>query len=72
MEGDGIQFERNGAEETRSGIDAFVLAVGYRPNNELIKKAANKGVEHYAVGDCDEVANALESIHGAFRVALRI
>jgi len=47
-------------------MDAYVMATGYVPDQSLKKIFLQMKKDVYEIGDCKEVANALESIHQAF------
>jgi len=63
---DKIFCEHDGKETVFSGMDAYVLASGYGPDQRLKNCLMEMKKEVYEIGDCKEVANALESIHQAF------
>ena len=66
---DKIFCEHDGKEKVFSGMDAYVMATGYVPDQSLKKILLEMKKEVYEIGDCKEVANALESIHQAFWLA---
>jgi NADH dehydrogenase FAD-containing subunit len=63
---DKIFCEHDGKEKVFSGIDAYAMATGYVPDQSLKKIFLQMKKDVYEIGDCKEVANALESIHQAF------
>jgi len=69
IHGDKIYCEHGGTETVFSGMDAYVLATGYVPDRRLKKGLMESKKEVYVIGDCKEVATALESIHEAFWLA---
>ena len=52
--------------------DTIVIAAGYKPNQDIIKKLDGKIDELYKIGDCVSVRTALEAIHEGFEVGLKI
>ena len=66
---DKIFCEHDGKKTVFSGMDAYVLATGYVPDQSLQKGLMEMKKEVYEIGDCKAVANALESIHQAFWLA---
>jgi len=52
--------------------DTVVIAVGAEPNNELIKQLEGKVPEVYAIGDCVNPRKALEAVHEATELAVKI
>lgn len=69
IHGDKIFCEQDGKETVFSGMDAYVLAAGYEPDQSLKQALTASGKEVYEIGDCKEVANALEGIHQGFWLA---
>ena len=67
---DGITVEKEGKRESLKG-DAVVLAMGLKPDSELMESLQGKVSLHYA-GDCVEVAKILEAIHGGFKVGCEV
>ena len=66
---EGIMIARDGREEKMKLPDTVVIAMGARPN-PLSAKDIESPV-HY-VGDCQKVGNAMDAIHGAFQIAVKI
>jgi 2,4-dienoyl-CoA reductase-like NADH-dependent reductase (Old Yellow Enzyme family)/NADH dehydrogenase FAD-containing subunit len=64
-----IFCEHDGKEMVFSGMDAYVMATGYVPDQSLKKILLEMKKDVYEIGDCKQVANALESIHQAFWLA---
>ncbi|MEM3759882.1 MAG: FAD-dependent oxidoreductase [Candidatus Bathyarchaeia archaeon] len=52
--------------------DTVVLAVGAKPNNELVNSLKGKVPNLLAVGDCVKPQKILEAIHDSFKVAMTI
>jgi len=67
----GVIVAKNGEEEFFEA-DSVVIAVGFKPNNQLAQQLEGKIPELYTVGDCVEPRKALEAIHEGFGVALKI
>jgi NADPH-dependent 2,4-dienoyl-CoA reductase/sulfur reductase-like enzyme len=63
---------RNGQEETISGGDNIVLALGTRPANELAEQIKGKVIEVHTIGDAKEPRKALDAIEEGARVARKI
>jgi len=63
---------RNGQEETISGGDSIVLALGTRPANELAEQIKGKMIEVHTIGDAKEPRKALDAIEEGARVARKI
>jgi len=69
---DGAILERNGEEETLSGFDAIVLAMGVVPVNELAVKIQGKIKEMYVIGDAKQPRKALDAIAEAAEIGRKI
>ena len=67
--GEGLRVSRAGKEETLGPVDTFVVALGAKPNR--IPLSGSKANIHY-IGDCSRVGNAMDAIHEAFRLAVRL
>lgn len=63
---------KNGEIQEISGHYTFVLACGYKVNDELFQRAGKSPKKVYLVGSAKNNGDALESIHDAFRTALDI
>jgi 2,4-dienoyl-CoA reductase-like NADH-dependent reductase (Old Yellow Enzyme family)/thioredoxin reductase len=59
---DGVIYEKDGCEETITGLDAVVLAVGVKPVNKLVTEAKGKVSELHIIGDAKEQRKALDAI----------
>jgi 2,4-dienoyl-CoA reductase-like NADH-dependent reductase (Old Yellow Enzyme family)/thioredoxin reductase len=66
---EGILILRDGREEKLKLPDSVVIAMGARPNPLSLKDIDSP--IHY-VGDCQKVGNAMDAIHGAFQIAVKI
>jgi NADPH-dependent 2,4-dienoyl-CoA reductase/sulfur reductase-like enzyme len=66
---EGIKVLKEGIEELLPPPDSVVLAMGAVPHPLSLHGV--KGRIHY-VGDCKKVGNAMDAIHGAFNMAVRI
>jgi 2-enoate reductase len=49
--------------------DTLVLAVGMKPNGELLESLKDKVPEVYAIGDCIEARKVIDAIWEGFRIA---
>lgn len=62
-----------GREETLSGFDTLVVAVGCRPDNALFDAlSAELDCPCLAAGDCLKTAKIMEAVHGGFEAALTL
>jgi 2,4-dienoyl-CoA reductase-like NADH-dependent reductase (Old Yellow Enzyme family)/thioredoxin reductase len=59
---DGVIYEKDGCEETITGMDAVVLAVGVKPSTMLAEQVKGKVAELYIIGDAKEQRKALDAI----------
>ena len=67
-----ILVDRLGREEEIT-CDTVVLAIGFRPQRELIDRLADEGKhEVIEVGDCVSSRKILDAIHDAFTLARRV
>jgi len=69
---DGAILERNGKEETLSGFDTIVLAIGVAPVNELAAKIRDKIKETYVIGDAKQPRKALDAIAEAAEIGRKV
>lgn len=67
----GVIYEKDNQEHFIKA-DTIIIAVGYRPNNDLQKQIEGKFPEIHYIGDCVKVRTALEAIHEGFKTALQI
>jgi len=65
---DGVRFETNGEIQEIHDLDTIVIALGYRPNNQLLQIIQQKGIPVYIAGDCIRARRIAEAIHEAFEV----
>lgn len=70
--GKGIVYIKDGADITLEGFDTIILALGTRAYNPLESVIKDKVKEVYVVGDALKARRALEAIHEASDVALKI
>ena len=62
-----------GREETLSGFDTLVVAVGCRPDNALSDGlSAALDCPCVAVGDCRKTAKIMDAVHSGFEAALTL
>jgi len=59
---DGVIYGKAGREETITGLDAVVLAVGVKSVNNLATEAKGKVAELLIIGDAKEQRKALDAI----------
>ncbi len=59
---DSVIYEKDGCEETVTGLDAVVLAIGVKPSAKLAEEAKGKVAELYIIGDAKEQRKALDAI----------
>jgi len=69
---DGAILERNGKEETLSGFDTVVLAMGVAPVNGLAEKVRGKTKEMYVIGDAKQPRKALDAIAEAAEIGRKV
>jgi pyruvate/2-oxoglutarate dehydrogenase complex dihydrolipoamide dehydrogenase (E3) component len=69
---DGVVVDRNGQEETISGGDNVVLALGTKPVNELAEQLKGKVAEIHVIGDAKEPRKVVNAICEAAQVARQI
>ncbi len=65
---EGIWISKDGKEEMLKCPDTVVVAMGVKPNPLALSV---KGQIH-AIGDCRKVGNAMDAIHDAFQVAIKL
>jgi 2,4-dienoyl-CoA reductase-like NADH-dependent reductase (Old Yellow Enzyme family)/thioredoxin reductase len=63
VDGRKVFFRDQKGGEGSSNFDAIVLAVGFSPNDGLVKCAERLGLETYRVGDCITPRGIFEAIH---------
>ena len=66
---EGVRISRDGKEEILRSPDTVVIAMGAIPNP--ISLQGIKGRIHY-VGDCKKVGNAMDAIHDAFNITIKL
>jgi NADH dehydrogenase FAD-containing subunit len=69
---DGIIYEKEGCEETITGLDAVVLAVGVKPINKLAAEAKDRVPELHVIGDAKEQRKALDAITEGLSIGIDI
>jgi 2,4-dienoyl-CoA reductase-like NADH-dependent reductase (Old Yellow Enzyme family)/thioredoxin reductase len=65
-------FARQNDREIQLPIETVVIAVGVRPNRELVESLELNGIEMHVIGDAAQPRKALEAIWEGFEVGLRI
>jgi NADPH-dependent 2,4-dienoyl-CoA reductase/sulfur reductase-like enzyme len=64
-----VRIEGKDTRTTKLGADTVVLAIGLRPNDELISKLRGNVKDLYAIGDCNEPRKVIDAIWEGFRLA---
>lgn len=70
IENDKLYYEQKGEVGVFSGINRFVIAMGYCPNSILKKSLDGRNIKYYEL--MGENNNILQAIHNAFWVAMSI
>jgi 2,4-dienoyl-CoA reductase-like NADH-dependent reductase (Old Yellow Enzyme family)/thioredoxin reductase len=68
----GVVVTKEGREETISGTDQIIVAMGAKSVNDLAKQLDGKVAEVYIIGDAKEPRTALEATHEGAQAALMI
>jgi len=68
---EGVEVEFSGRKEILAA-DTVVLATGTQPNDELEAALRAMSVEFHKIGDCAKPRKAIDAIHEAFQVALKL
>ena len=55
--------------EAELKADTIILALGLKPETDVLKALQGKVKELYSVGDCENPAKIIDAIWGAFDVA---
>ena len=69
---DGVVVVKNGQEETISGVDSIVLAMGAKSVNEIADLIRGKVAEVHVIGDAKEPRRAVEAIAEGAEIARKI
>jgi len=69
---DGVVVDRNGQEETISGGDNIVLALGTKSVSKLAEQLKGKVPEIYVIGDAKEPRKAVDAVSEGAAVARQI
>ena len=73
IEKDGIVIEDKDAKESKIPADTVVLAVGYKPENQLYNILKEKlGDRVHIIGDAEKVAKLPDAVHTGFKLAVEI
>ena len=67
-----VTYEQAGEAKQLEGLDNVIFAMGSRPDLRLLEEAKAKGLEAYAVGDCNQPGNVFGATHSAFDVAVNL
>lgn len=70
----GIKTVDENHQEHELQTDTIVLAMGAQPNNKLLERLQDKGIEVYSVGDCaqEPTRKLIDAVHEGYFTALRI
>ena len=71
MDGSGLVTVRDsyGNERTLPPFDNVILALGYRPQNELCRELAAADIAFIPLGDCVRPGKIMDAIHAAHSAA---
>lgn len=69
---DGVVIELDDQIKEIRGMDTIVVALGYKPNNNLLEVIQAKGIPVYVAGDCIRPRRIAEAVHEAFQVGVTI
>ena len=67
-----VIFENEGHQQTLSGFDHIVFAVGSRPENKLYEQVKDCGKEVYIFGDAKQVGTALDATRDGTAIVLSL
>jgi NADPH-dependent 2,4-dienoyl-CoA reductase/sulfur reductase-like enzyme len=67
-----VVFIDGGGKERSISADTVILAMGSRPDDELIKSLKERRLPVFAVGDCVEPRKAIDAIQEGFSIACGI
>jgi len=72
--GQGVVIADREREDEKSILpaDTVMLALGLKPERELLEALNDGAIEVYAIGDCVEPRKVMDAIWEGFRTALRI
>ncbi|MBT3310822.1 MAG: FAD-dependent oxidoreductase [Desulfobacterales bacterium] len=60
---EGIRVKHNNKEETLTGFDRIIMALGESPNTGLYKELCDKGISARIIGDAVKPRNLLYAVH---------
>lgn len=69
---DSVLFEHEGVRTGLTNIDTVVLALGSRPNTEILQNLRNIGIEPEIIGDAKKVRKGLEAVAEGYDVACNL
>lgn len=72
VNGDRLVYSRNGEENTLTGIDTVVCALGVRPQNGLAEQIAKLGIPVYVAGDAEKTGRIYEAINSGEKIAAEL
>ncbi len=64
-----VTVVHEGREETISPVDQVVVAVGFKPYDELKQFLSDKGIKHFVVGDAAKVRRIIEATEEGAKAA---
>lgn len=73
-----MRFTKSGVDIAKGGMmlhlqaDTIVLAIGTTPNKELKQAMEQEQLAYYAIGDCNKIGDALESIADGAAIGCRL
>jgi len=68
----GVKIRRDDGNLEFVEGDTVVLAVGMKPNNEIVKELEGKVKELYAIGDCTQPGQIREAIAAGFQIGIKV
>ncbi|MBW2091267.1 MAG: FAD-dependent oxidoreductase [Deltaproteobacteria bacterium] len=69
---DSVTVVHEGKEEAISPVDQVVIAVGFKPCDELKQVLSDRGIRHFVVGDAARVRRIIEATEEGARAAWNI
>lgn len=65
---DRVTYKRNGQEESLTGFDTVVLAIGSQSNDTLAREMEGSGIDYYVIGDGVSSRRITQAVFEAMRV----
>jgi 2,4-dienoyl-CoA reductase-like NADH-dependent reductase (Old Yellow Enzyme family)/thioredoxin reductase len=72
IKADSVIVSSSEGQRTIQPVDTVVLAVGYKPNDDLYKSLVGKVPELFRIGDASQVNGIREAMNDGYRTALSI